>query len=596
MHMPLKSCGSNGWGQLGLADTKDASTFAGVQLPLPGTVLDLASGSSHTLVLFRTTVPSTTAVHAEAAAIADAHKPPKPSPLVQSSSDDDDSDNEGDSDASVRGSAAPSASSAPTSPTSPTAAQAPNLSALLVPSSDPDVPNRSRSSSLVSQKDKPLKEGRNVLLASGTNTHGQLGPNSVLFDEEQQWTQFHELDLLTPLRQTLRLDPEKWHPVKIACTWSTSFVVYEKVPPCTLSAEANASGTPSSSSGSAPAATSAPATTAAPNGSAPSDAATAAESSKAANYDSDDEPEPDHVLVVVGSNDFGERANAPAFGGEVNIIQPGEKITHLAASQRHVVAVLSGPKGQRVVGWGGARHGQLGHDLTPPPLPARSAEETLSPAANGSASPSPASKVDIASKDRGAADRGPKNSEEGGGGGNLSRKSSRNVKASRPAPAAPRSSTPVSIPVEGVVRQIAVGAAHTLILTDKIHAFGSDAKGQLRGLDGLPADQVAASWNGSYVLHNGRIRAQGADTHGQLCGAADSGGEISLPTDAQVKRIVAGSEHLLVLLQDGTLLAGGWNEHGNLGLGDQRDRDGLVEVPNVNAARAWAGCATSFVV
>lgn len=577
--MPLKACGSNGWGQLGLASKDDISTFAGVQMPLPtqpGAVLDLASGSSHTLLLLRTTVPSTSAVHAETAAVAEAHRPPRPSPLAQSD-DEDDVEDDNDPPSSVHSSVTPGSPTAPTHLAAPQPVPAPS-SATTAPAAATSATGRSRA---VSSAKKPLLPwGRNVLLATGTNTHGQLGPNCVLWNETKEWLTFKELDLLTPLRETLRLDPEQWHPVKVACTWSTSFVVYERLPDCPPSSSFPTASRSSLAPGAAGT------TTGLDSGPASSSASTSGEE------------EPIHVLVVVGSNDFGERAHAPEFGGEINIIEPGERVTHLAASQRHVVIVLDGPNGQRVLGWGGARHGQLGHAQTITEtmgnLTIRETVETGPdfPITNGDRPELPPRPPRPAAT---AADTGAKAAAGDAGRGKPDAKG-KGKAASRPAPAAPRSSTPVPIPVSGTVRQVAVGAAHTLILTDRLYAFGSDAKGQIRGLNGLEAEQIAASWNGSYVLKSGQLRAQGADTHGQLCGAGTNGGEVSLPFDAQVKRIVAGSEHLLVVLQDGTLLAGGWNEHGNLGLGDERDRDALVEVPGVTAMRAWAGCATSFVV
>lgn len=370
--------------------------------------------------------------------------------------------------------------------------------------------------------------GRNVLLAAGTNTHGQLGPNCVLWNETRQWTAFRPLDLLGALRETLALDPDLWHPVRVACAWSTSFVVYERLP----------SPSSSGSSSAAPAAASDP--TAGAAGTADATPGT-------------------HVLVAFGSNDFGERAHAPEFGGEVPIVRPGERFEHLVAGQRHVVAVLSGPGGQRVVAWGGARHGQLGHAQT---LDTDMSVEEVRELTQPPAEDPVAAAVRRSAKGKAAA--------------------------------APRTSTPVEVPVRGTVRAVAVGSAHTLLLTDGgVRAFGSDAKGQIRGLEGTHADAVAASWNGSYVLRAGKVYAQGSDTHGQLCGAS-AGGEVKLPEGAVVRSITAGSEHLLVLLEGGRVFAGGWNEHGNLGVGDTDDRDGLVEVPGT-AERAWAGCATTFV-
>jgi protein ATS1 len=68
-----------------------------------------------------------------------------------------------------------------------------------------------------------------------------------------------------------------------------------------------------------------------------------------------------------------------------------------------------------------------------------------------------------------------------------------------------------------------------------------------------------------------------------------------------VDKIVAGSEHLLVMMRRGDetgVWSGGWNEHGNLGLGDQRDRAELVRIgglPEGSVKNVWGGCASTWV-
>jgi protein ATS1 len=75
---------------------------------------------------------------------------------------------------------------------------------------------------------------------------------------------------------------------------------------------------------------------------------------------------------------------------------------------------------------------------------------------------------------------------------------------------------------------------------------------------------------------------------------------VEIPEGSRISRIIAGSEHLLVHDQSegGKLWSGGWNEHGNLGLGDQGDRPRLIRVPLPHAGdiRAiWAGLAATWV-
>ena len=76
-------------------------------------------------------------------------------------------------------------------------------------------------------------------------------------------------------------------------------------------------------------------------------------------------------------------------------------------------------------------------------------------------------------------------------------------------------------------------------------------------------------------------------------------GQIEI-TDRKVHTIVAGSEHLMVVAgkADGEtrLMVGGWNEHGNLGVGDCDNRDHLVEVPLPGRIRrVWGGLAATWV-
>jgi protein ATS1 len=68
-------------------------------------------------------------------------------------------------------------------------------------------------------------DGKNLLLGAGTNRFGQLGPRCALWDGVRPEGRFKVVNLLGDLG----LDHLDWEPVKIAVTWSTSFVVYQKV-------------------------------------------------------------------------------------------------------------------------------------------------------------------------------------------------------------------------------------------------------------------------------------------------------------------------------------------------------------------------------
>ncbi|VDB83344.1 unnamed protein product [Peniophora sp. CBMAI 1063] len=67
-----------------------------------------------------------------------------------------------------------------------------------------------------------------------------------------------------------------------------------------------------------------------------------------------------------------------------------------------------------------------------------------------------------------------------------------------------------------------------------------------------------------------------------------------------IKDMACGSEHVVVLTRDGKVYGWGWNEHGNLGTGGVED----VPLPTLlwapeegaSARSVWAGCGTTFIV
>ena len=64
----------------------------------------------------------------------------------------------------------------------------------------------------------------NILLGAGTNTLGQLGPRCALWDDVKPESRFKPLDFL----RSAGVEGD-WEPVKIASTWTTSFVVYQRL-------------------------------------------------------------------------------------------------------------------------------------------------------------------------------------------------------------------------------------------------------------------------------------------------------------------------------------------------------------------------------
>jgi protein ATS1 len=150
---------------------------------------------------------------------------------------------------------------------------------------------------------------------------------------------------------------------------------------------------------------------------------------------------------------------------------------------------------------------------------------------------------------------------------------------------------------------ISLGASHSLVLTSnqRVLGWGSNQKGQITSTSDLTNIKgISASWGGSYyTTSTGQILSQGSNIYSQLLHISDGRAPINLPDGWEVERIVAGSEHLLCLLKrEGEigLWLGGWNEHGNLGLGDLVDRADLTRVKLDGQIKGiWAGCASTWV-
>ncbi|KAJ3829718.1 RCC1/BLIP-II [Lentinula raphanica] len=173
-------------------------------------------------------------------------------------------------------------------------------------------------------------------------------------------------------------------------------------------------------------------------------------------------------------------------------------------------------------------------------------------------------------------------------------------------------------PNDSIVR-IALGHQHSVFLHDSgsLIGLGSNKKSQLAGLDGLRnVSSVGCTWNGTYILDAlGILYATGDNSRGQLGHSSQlpsvlpSPVEVSFATASRISNIACGSEHVLITRTESPgvtpeVWGWGWNEHGNLGLGstldirvpsklwprDVEDVDSSAVVTGI-----WAGCGTSWL-
>ena len=394
---------------------------------------------------------------------------------------------------------------------------------------------------------------RYELFGVGTNTYGQLGRRCALRDEDapaQSWSRWRRLNLLPrSMRevQTGGVAGEEWEPRCVGTTWTTSFVVYRR--------QTTAASASSGSGGLVGM---------------------------------------EEILVASGSNDFGELGVSPRIlssedegtttdladdGPQVIDIglRSGDTVQSITCGQRHILCLVQSPDGgQRVVGWGASRKGELDPTCTPTTI----------------------SSVDTGVNSTSAVDPG-----KGKG------KAKAGSKTARARTALPHTLQLDLYPEERITK-LGAGASHSVALlsSGRLLAWGSDAKGQITSLDGLEAVQaVACTWNGTYLRREGRVWSQGSNTHSQLVrdrlSSTDDAGEIDWAgqddvstADEKVDRLVCGTEHILITSPDGALWAGGWNEHGNLGLGDEVDRKAMerVDLGGGRVKGVWAGCAASW--
>lgn len=276
------------------------------------------------------------------------------------------------------------------------------------------------------------------------------------------------------------------------------------------------------------------------------------------------------ILVSFGSNDSGnlglghmpQKLRYTSMPSQIKIWElffsiygkemMGFKIMHLAAGVRHIILVVRLFVGDldivRTLGWGACRHGQLG-DVSQP----------------------------------------------------------NNHILCRP--------TFLSLDVE--IESLALGNQHTIFLSNTHHVsgLGSNRKGQLNDVNEISNGiQIGTTWNGSYVVcrpsnettPSWHVFSMGSGNNGQLGRSIGSSNTIYFPFDAasrQFVKLMCGSEHIIVCLRKengkNEVWGWGWNEHGNLGIGNTEN----VEHPSLiyqtgedeEVINIWAGYGTSWI-
>ena len=167
-----------------------------------------------------------------------------------------------------------------------------------------------------------------------------------------------------------------------------------------------------------------------------------------------------------------------------------------------------------------------------------------------------------------------------------------------------------ALPKGVVASQVVAGGCHTMILAEDgtVFACGWNALGQL-GLgddddrltftevtlpEGVVAKQVVGGQRHTIILaEDGTVFACGWNAFGQLCLGDTTNRNTFTPVPALldgkiVTQVVAGASHTMILVEDGTVFACGKNGDGQLGLGNNTSRKTLTKVsalPNKKVAK-----------
>ncbi len=170
--------------------------------------------------------------------------------------------------------------------------------------------------------------------------------------------------------------------------------------------------------------------------------------------------------------------------------------------------------------------------------------------------------------------------------------------------------------VQGISKAVAAagGQDHTLVLLENgdVYGMGSNYSGQL-GMSGarpsntpqkiaLPgkAKAVAAGSTHSLVLlDNGDVYSFGSNRNGELgyeTSGTNSNTPAKIPGLGPAKAVSAGSGFSLVLLENGDLYAFGYNNYGQLGLGDTTNRNRPTKLALSGVSLIDAGYRHSLAV
>ena len=148
-------------------------------------------------------------------------------------------------------------------------------------------------------------------------------------------------------------------------------------------------------------------------------------------------------------------------------------------------------------------------------------------------------------------------------------------------------------------KAVAAGGHHSMVLTQagQVWATGWNQYGQLgHGATSTTRFRLAIS-NGAkavaagdvhsiLLLKDGSLWAAGRNDHGQIGDGSKTNRKSFvkvMTTSSGVADVAAGGYHSLVLKQDGSVWATGWNEYGQLGDGSTSDRTKYIEVVSSEA-------------
>ena len=149
------------------------------------------------------------------------------------------------------------------------------------------------------------------------------------------------------------------------------------------------------------------------------------------------------------------------------------------------------------------------------------------------------------------------------------------------------------------IKQVFASTYHTFILKNDgtVLGFGNNDSGEFgkkkeetkrfENLLNIPNIKYISSGNDYTILltEDNVLYASGLNTHGQL-GLGDTNNReefTQIPFDGtNIKKIACYSHHTLILKNDGTLYASGYNDSGQLGLGDTTSRTTFIQIPDIS--------------